>query len=236
MSNEQESINIAGIVIHKSDNGLYSLKDLWVANGKRKSKQASSYLKLKHTKDYILALEKYLKKSNVNSENNALDSDDIVGAVNNQQVIRVVNGNNGGTYGCKLLAYSYAMWLSPEFNIAVVEAFDAIATAKTTEELINLKAQVDLFNSNAESMARREPSDKQSLPVILGIPSNKSQPYFDYLVSIGELTKKLIPQLPKAEYFATDDSRHVLGKKGKTVLFDNEVVDLIPQQHSIFQA
>ena len=221
---ERESINVGGVIIHKSDNGLYSLVDLWKANGSQKKKRPSEYTKLSSSKEIINELCSTPK--NMSDRISGIDG-----------VLMMINGGkNRGTYGCKELCFTYSMWLSPKFYVQVVRTFNALSEAKNTEELIQLKAQVDLFNSNAESMAHREPSDKQTIPVILGITSNQSQPYFDYLVGIGELTKKLIPQLPKAEYFATNKSKHVLGKKNKTVLFDNNIIDSFLKQASVFHA
>lgn len=221
---EKESINVGGVIIHKSDNGLYSLVDLWKANGSQKKKRPSEYTKLSSAKELINELRSTPK--NMSGDISGVDS----------VVLMVNGGKHRGTYGCKEFCFTYAMWLSPKFYVQVVRTFEALSLAKNTEELIELKQQVDLFNSNEQSLAHREPRDKHSLSVILGIPSNKSKPYFDYLVDIGELTKKIIPQLPKAEYHKTEKSKYVIGKKGKTMLFDNSVIDMFPSQKSIFTA
>lgn len=220
----RESINVGGVIIHKSDNGLYSLRDLWRANGSNEHKKPAQFTRLSSTKDIINEL--------------------LVGVdshppqkVTHTDVIQIkAKGTNRGTYANEDVCYLYAMWLSPVFQLQVIRAFKELTNAKSTDELIELKRQIDMFNANSESLAHREPSDKQSLSVILGIPSCKIQPYYDYLVGVGEISKKLVPQLPRAIYSATDDSKHVLDRKGKTILFDSSVINLFLKQHEVFEA
>ncbi|WP_369333524.1 KilA-N domain-containing protein [Vibrio ouci] len=40
-------------------------------------------------------------------------------------------GCNSGTWACKELVYSYAMWISPKFHLNVIRAFDSMSTNQT---------------------------------------------------------------------------------------------------------
>lgn len=210
MNAQNDSITIGTVTIHQSENGLYSLKDLWVANGKRKTKQSSDYLKLSSAKELIKELQ----------------ADVIIGAVNNQ-VLMVVNGDNGGTYACKELCYAYSAWLSPKFYITVIRTFDAIQNATTTQHLIDIKTALD--NQQMDFMYR-EPRGQNTLQVHLKMASSKLRPYFQWLVGKGELTEHRIPQPDKIVYKATENAKTVIGHKGHTVLFNESVVDLFPAQ------
>jgi hypothetical protein len=62
----------------------------------------------------------------------------------------VRGGKNPGTYGCKEIVYSYAMWISAKFHIAVIRAYDAMVTGTPTQSPTISKAQIgDLYNKVA---------------------------------------------------------------------------------------
>lgn len=71
-------ITLGQTSITQSSNGLYCLTDLWKSSGGLKKNQPSDFMKLKSTKETV----QYLL-------------DEKVGALENQQVVAVVNGDKG---------------------------------------------------------------------------------------------------------------------------------------------
>lgn len=110
-------IVIADKTIRVSD-GLYCLNDLHRASGGLQKHRPSEWLRLAATLEIINELENEAAKAG----NPALNK--------NQQVIKTNRGgNHPGTYACRELVYSYAMWISPKFHLQVVRTFDALAYA-----------------------------------------------------------------------------------------------------------
>lgn len=89
------------------DDGLYCLNDLHKASGGDIKHKPAFFLRNEQTKDVVSELQ------NSNSIEN---------------IMRVKRGGtNQGTWVCKELVYSYAMWISAKFHIAVIRTFDAAA-------------------------------------------------------------------------------------------------------------
>ena len=97
-------------------NGLYCLNDLHKASGGLARHKPSNWLALQQTNEII----EELNNEQADAGNPA--------SRKNQQVIEIVRGfkKRQGTYVCRELVYSYAMWISPKFHIRVVRAFDAL--------------------------------------------------------------------------------------------------------------
>ncbi|HIF6771878.1 KilA-N domain-containing protein [Serratia marcescens] len=53
----------------------------------------------------------------------------------NQPISVIRGGLEQGSYACKELVYSYAMWISAAFNLKVIRTFDAVQTASPMTEL-----------------------------------------------------------------------------------------------------
>ena len=87
---------------------LYSLNDLHKASGGLQNHKPIHFLKNKQTQELINEIEQ--------SKNSYF-------AVNTKR-----GGCNSGTWVCKELVYSYAMWISPKFHLNVIRAFDSMPT------------------------------------------------------------------------------------------------------------
>ncbi len=106
-------LTISNSIIGMKD-GLYSLNDLHRASGSNKKHQASNFMRLEATKGLIDEIE---RSSDVSNGTNSIAYNVIQGGESQQQ----------GTFVCRELVYSYAMWISPRFQLMVIRAFDSIA-------------------------------------------------------------------------------------------------------------
>ncbi|MGR5480166.1 KilA-N domain-containing protein [Vibrio chagasii] len=88
---------------------LYSLNDLHKASGGHSKHKPVQFLRNQQTQELINEIEQ--------SANSHF-------AVNTKR-----GGCNSGTWVCKELVYSYAMWISPKFHLNVIRAFDSMPTA-----------------------------------------------------------------------------------------------------------
>ena len=94
--------------------GLYSLNDLHRVSGSNKKHQASNFMRLETTKGLIDEIE---RSSDMSNGTKTMAYKVIQGGESQEQ----------GTFVCRELVYSYAMWISPRFQLMVIRAFDAIA-------------------------------------------------------------------------------------------------------------
>ena len=98
--------------------GLYSLNDLHRASGSKAKHRPANFMRRKDTQ----ALIDELKNECYSNMSNTLSP-----------AYKIIQGNyaNGeqqGTFVCRELVYAYAMWISPKFHLAVIRAFDSLAT------------------------------------------------------------------------------------------------------------
>lgn len=103
-------INIDGASIHQDQLGRFCLNNLHQASGGERKNQPQYFLENKQTQELVQAL---------------IDTGIPVSPV---EVVR--GGLNQGTYAVKQIVYAYAMWISPSFNLKVINTFDALITQR----------------------------------------------------------------------------------------------------------
>ena len=108
------SIVISDIKIHKDAEGRYSLNDLHKAAGKEHRHLPNYWFELQQAKELI----EEILNTGFPVIKNPVDSK---------------KGRYGGTYVCKELVYSYAMWISAAFALKVIRAYDALVTGDVNE-------------------------------------------------------------------------------------------------------
>ena len=108
MSNE--TLAISGITIHQDEQGRFCLNDLHKAAGNANKHRPSLWLKNKQTIELISEIEKAG-----------------IPAIQSKQQL--------GTFVVKPLVYAYAMWISPAFNLLVINTYDALVTGTFRDTL-----------------------------------------------------------------------------------------------------
>ena len=123
-------LTIAGTGIRQDDQGRYSLNDLHKAAGKYRRHEPGLWLRLDQTQALIREIENTPDARDLDDDHYTdLCSDDQFSDLRTESPVSVINGGkNRGTYVSKELVYSYAMWISPAFNLTVIRTFDAVMT------------------------------------------------------------------------------------------------------------
>ena len=98
------NIIICNTTIGTDKEGRYRLNDLHKAAGGEKRHQPSDWAETQQTKDLIVEISNSGNYRSYPIESSA--------------------GRYGGTYVCKELVYSYAMWISAKFHLHVIRTFD----------------------------------------------------------------------------------------------------------------
>lgn len=120
------------IAIRRDAAGRYSLNDLHRAAGGEGRHQPSNFMRLDATNDLV----------------NELTQSSDVRIAEHVPAFRVaLGGMDPGTYVVKELVYSYAMWISARFSLAVIRAYDSLVTSavsvpQTLPEALRLAADL----------------------------------------------------------------------------------------------
>lgn len=102
---------ICNTAIHQDAEGRFSLNDLHKAAGGTTAQQPSNFIRNDQTQSLMREID---NSSNLMS-------------------LKVREGRNGGSFGCKEIVYAYAMWISPSFHLQVIRTFDALVMGNVTE-------------------------------------------------------------------------------------------------------
>ncbi|MGI3375825.1 KilA-N domain-containing protein [Providencia stuartii] len=139
---------ISNTSIHQDSIGRYSLNDLHKASGGQKRHQPSDWLRLEQTNELIAEILKPEITGIKNTNNLKVENPTF-------EPVHIKKGRYGGTYVCKELVYSYAMWISAAFALKVIRAYDDLVSARveqavrrsTVQERNPLKNAVNLLVS-----------------------------------------------------------------------------------------
>lgn len=102
--------------------GLYSLNDLHKAAGYNATHRPNQFLRIDQTKALIHEIDR---------------------CADLRTAVLIKHGV--GTYVCKELVYAYAMWISPQFHLQVIRAFDQTQSTKALSATAQLDYQRILF-------------------------------------------------------------------------------------------
>ncbi|NIF20597.1 KilA-N domain-containing protein [Candidatus Pantoea multigeneris] len=145
---------IDSVPVRQDNAGRYCLNDLHKAAGAERRNDPHDWLRLKQTKEVVDLL-----------------SDTGI------PVTVVKGGSNQGTFVCKELVYSYAMWISPAFNLKVIRTFDALISQGSSSNPVvadRIQAGVILLES-ASKLLNLSNSSKlgafQKLQQVAGLPN-----------------------------------------------------------------
>lgn len=122
---------------------LYSLNDLYRVSGSNKRHQANNFMRLENTINLIDEIE---RSSDVRNGTNSIAYKIIQGGHSDQQ----------GTFVCRELVYSYAMWISPRFQLLVIRAFDSMISRQVelSEQLNKLCNDLNIVDADLTSAGR----------------------------------------------------------------------------------
>ncbi|ASM75901.1 hypothetical protein VITFI_CDS1522 [Vitreoscilla filiformis] len=137
-------LSILNTAIRRDSAGRYCLNDLHKAAGNNNRHRPSLWLANKATKAQLAVLESEARIPALRAEDVSQGDTQISGVTFQSKAgipaLPISDQRGGqyesrGTFVCKELVYSYAMWISPEFFLKVVRAYDALMTGNYVKPL-----------------------------------------------------------------------------------------------------
>lgn len=172
------SLMIADVGIHQDEQGRYSLNDLQkaaIANGIKKDIRPNEWLSTQPTKELIEVLI---------TENRG------------NKPLNTRAGRYGGTYVCKELVYSYAMWIDAKFHLKVIQTFDAVVTGKySNKNVISIETRLPVVADDFVAAKK--------IAEIMGLVGNQA------VLSANVMTKKTtgvdVMELAEVKYLVNEE-------------------------------
>ncbi len=166
------------VEIRKDSEGRYCLNDLHKASGGAGKDKPANFLRREET----IGLIKFLESEKLNG----------VLPVNAEA------GRYGGTYVCKQLVYTYAMWISPAFHLKVVEFFDrgqtqgvAVADHAVEEVLDDPFAFMEKLFTQAKILK----AERDALAAELNVAAPKALVFDTHVANHGENLTRFVRSL-----------------------------------------
>lgn len=130
-TNKVIDMQIDKMVVREFDGEMFNLNDLHKSAGGRSDQAPALFMRSKQVSELSNELFK------------------VYGSVPFKKVM----GRNGGTYARKEIIYAYAMWISPEFHLKVIQCFDEVVS-KNPVVISNLdRISSEVRRSTEELMA-----------------------------------------------------------------------------------
>lgn len=100
-------LTLCGHIVRVNDDGFVSLTDMWHASGGKNQHRPNLFLRNDRVRDFIQSLESKVQKC---------------------ALTILKGGRTPGTWAHKLLAYKYASWIDPEFEVGTYTVLDSYFT------------------------------------------------------------------------------------------------------------
>ena len=174
---------ISGISIKQDSHGRFCLNDLHKAAGGENKHRPSLWVENQQTKSLISELE----------------SEAGIPAL-----VSLKGGKVSGTFAAKELVYAYAMWISANFHIAVIRAYDSLVNSKLHEQpaetLACLKMQrhvSEMVNAHAAKNGKHHNSVYDDIKTRFEFPRLEAMPILKYREICNYFGVKMKYDLPK---------------------------------------
>lgn len=113
----ENQVSINGVDIGGDGEGRFSLNDLHSAAGGLNSQKPSLFYRSGSFEKVVQVLK---------AQNSAFEP-----------IVKKRGRHNGGTWVCKELVYKYAMWVSADFEVKVIQTFDSVGRVQDSMLAMN---------------------------------------------------------------------------------------------------